>query len=153
MTSRRQTFCPDDLIAAVAPFMVGCHCPRIAGIFESEISRVYQVSYTDHPSVCLRVACGRLDEEDDAVIARTALDAGIYEKLESSGFGWSSRLVGSSLTFDNPINYPFIVVEFAGGNNLQWTDVEPSQPARNDVLEQLAEIHLQLLQCTLETST
>ena len=71
--------------------------------------------------------------------------------LEAKGFPWSPHYRGSSLTFDNPIEYPFVVLDWAEGNPLKWDDNFPSQPIRDSLLAQIAEIQQSLIMCTLET--
>lgn len=79
------------------------------------------------------------------------METRIFRTLEAKGFPWSPHYRGSSLTFDNPIEYPFVVLDWAEGNPLKWDDNFPSQPIRDSLLAQIAEIQQSLIMCTLET--
>ncbi|CEJ89231.1 hypothetical protein VHEMI05086 [[Torrubiella] hemipterigena] len=66
----------------------------------------------------------------------------IFQTLEAKGFTWFSHYRGASLTFDNPIKYPFLVLE--------WIEGSSSQPIRGTLLAQIAQIQLSLISSTLE---
>lgn len=73
-----------------------------------------------------------------------------FQILEEKGFTWVPHCYGASLTFDNPIKYPFMVLEWIEGSPLRWDDDTPSQPIRGALLAQIAEIQLSLISSTLE---
>ncbi|KAJ5712922.1 uncharacterized protein N7483_010103 [Penicillium malachiteum] len=73
------------------------------------------------------------------------------KELEEKGFEWAPRLRGHDSTFDNPIGCPFIAVTWLPDKALKWTEESPQQPLRNKILEQLAEIHITLIECTKHT--
>lgn len=73
----------------------------------------------------------------------------ILKLLEAKGFPWAPKPRGCSLAFDNPLKYPFIVLDWIEGDTLYWGEEFPSQPLRDKLLDQLAEIQMSLLERTL----
>ncbi|KAJ6786276.1 hypothetical protein PWT90_00816 [Aphanocladium album] len=150
MPSLSQNLSDEAILDAVAAFDLGGCCASVAGEFQAGECHVFRVTFSDHPSICLRVMHARARYGDEEAIRQADRDRRVYQRLESSGFAWSSRLVGASLTFDNPVGYPFLLLEFADGLRLDWSDVSPPQPARDELLMHLASIQQELLRCTWE---
>lgn len=151
--AREQDLSPDAVLEAVLSFpLSGGHNATYEGEYGEDEYHVFRVSFSDMPSVCLRVEHARR-EDDQTILDRAEAERRTYERLGEVDFHWSTRLVGASLTFDNPIRYPFLLLDFAGETRLEWSAVSPPQPARAGLLARLATIQLELIECTLETST
>ncbi|KAM3508182.1 hypothetical protein MY11210_006844 [Beauveria gryllotalpidicola] len=149
-----QNLSPDAVVEAVSSLLHdaggGCNA-TFEGAYGDDEYHVFRVSFSDMPSVCLRVEHPRHEDPPQAILDRAEGERRIYERLGRVDFHWSTRLVGASLSFANPIGYPFLVLDFAGEERLRWTDEVPRQPARAALLRRLAEIQMQLVQRTLET--
>ncbi|OAA55485.1 hypothetical protein ISF_07996 [Cordyceps fumosorosea ARSEF 2679] len=154
---REQNLSADAVIDAVQFFLDGEGCnATFEGEYGNDEYHVFRVSFSDRPSVCLRVEHPRGHrvpggEDERAICARLEGERRAYERLGAVDFHWSMRLFGASLGFDNPIGYPYMVLDFAGENRLRWSDESPGEPARSALLARLAGIQLQLIQRTLET--
>lgn len=72
------------------------------------------------------------------------------EKLAQAQFAWSPRPISYSATFANHLRYPYIITTWIDGRPLEWTDTVPEIPQRGLVLQQLAGILFELVQCTLQ---
>ncbi|KAM3475268.1 hypothetical protein MY5147_003841 [Beauveria neobassiana] len=149
-----QNLSPEAIVEAVLSILhgagSGCNA-TFEGAYGGDEYHVFRVSFSDMPSVCLRVEHARHEDAPQAILDRVEGERRMYERLGKVDFHWSTRLVGASLSFANPIGYPFLVLDFAGEERLRWTDEVPRQPARAALLRRLAEIHMQLVQRTLET--
>ncbi|KAM3471273.1 hypothetical protein MY8738_009396 [Beauveria namnaoensis] len=149
-----QNLSPEAIVEAVSSILhgagSGCNA-TFEGAYGGDEYHVFRVSFSDMPSVCLRVEHARHEDAPQAIIDRVEGERRMYERLGKVDFHWSTRLVGASLSFANPIGYPFLVLDFAGEERLRWTDEVPRQPARAALLRRLAEIQMQLVQRTLET--
>ncbi|ATY61855.1 kinase-like domain [Cordyceps militaris] len=150
---REQNLTADAVLDAVLAFVGGASHPTYEGAYGNDEWQVLRVSFSDRPSVCLRVEHPRHhhDESAASILARADAERRVYERLGAVDFHWSTRLVGASLSFDNPVGYPFLVLDFAGEHRLRWTDDSPPEEQRPPLLARLARIQLQLLQRTLET--
>ncbi|KAM3455417.1 hypothetical protein MY3296_002397 [Beauveria thailandica] len=149
-----QNLSPEAIVEAVSSILHdaggGCNA-TFEGAYGGDEYHVFRVSFSDMPSVCLRVEHPRHEDAPQAILDRADGERRMYERLGKVDFHWSTRLVGASLSFANPIGYPFLVLDFAGEERLRWTDEVPRQPARAALLRRLAEIQMQLVQRTLET--
>lgn len=139
---------PTDILAAVAELGVGGNGAFIDGEFNGGECRVFKISFNDQTSIAVRVP--HHTNNDDDIIAMLQIEVHILRMLEAKGFHWSPRCCGFSLTFDNPIKYPFIVLTWVEGSPLTWDDNFPPQPLRGVLLDKVASIQLSLIQCTLE---
>ncbi|TQV92094.1 hypothetical protein V2A60_004394 [Cordyceps javanica] len=148
----QQDLRPEAVLEAVLSFLDGGGCnATFEGEYGNDDYRVFRVSFSDLPSVVLRVEHPRHGEAAQAILDRAESERRMYDRLGTVDFHWSTRLVGASLSFDNPIRYPFLVLDFAGEDRLRWSDASPPEPARGNLLARLAGIQLQLIQRTLET--
>ncbi|OAA39332.1 Protein kinase-like domain protein [Beauveria brongniartii RCEF 3172] len=140
---------PAAICAALSDLHLGGSDPFVDGEFQGGECRIFKISFKDRSSLSVRVNHPlHLSQQD--VIANVDMDTRIFRTLEEKGFPWSPRYRAASLTFDNPINYPFVVLDWAEGVLLQWDDDSPSQPIRDTFLAQLAAIQLSLVTCTME---
>ncbi len=81
-------------------------------------------------------------------------EVSILKRLETSGFSWSPRLLGYDSGFETPIRFPYIVLRLIKGMPLEWSDTTPThQESRNNILQQMVDIILELAHCTMESST
>ncbi|KID62145.1 uncharacterized protein G6M90_00g051620 [Metarhizium brunneum] len=144
-----QNLDPKAICAAVSHLQLGGNEAFVAGEFHGGECRIFKVSFKDHPSLSVRVGHSN-QENQQGVIANVEMETHIFRTLEAKGFSWSPRYRGASLTFDNPIRYPFMVLDWAEGCPLKWDDNFPAKPVRDAILSQIAEIQLSLITCTLE---
>lgn len=93
----------------------------------------------------------RVAKPPDAILDTVRYEAMMLQKLGKDGFPWAPRCVAASLTFENAVRYPFVVVTWAKGRKLEWSESEPSWAPRAYVLKQLYKIQLELVDLTLET--
>ncbi|KAK4064393.1 hypothetical protein Trihar35433_7910 [Trichoderma harzianum] len=140
---------PTSILAAVAELGVGGNGAFIDGEFNGGECRIFKISFKDQASIAVRVP-HQVDDQDD-IIATVQIEVSILQMLQEKGFQWPPRCCGSSLTFDNPIKYPFIVLTWVEGSPLTWDDNFPPQPLRGVLLDKIALIQLSLIKCTLES--
>ncbi|KAK0762902.1 hypothetical protein N5P37_004426 [Trichoderma harzianum] len=140
---------PTNILAAVAELGVGGNGAFIDGEFNGGECRIFKLSFKDQASIVVRVP-HQVDDQDD-IIAIVEVEVRILQMLEAKGFQWSPRCCGSSLTFDNPIKYPFTILTWVEGSPLSWDDNFPPQPLRGVILGQIASIQLSLITSTLES--
>jgi hypothetical protein len=72
-------------------------------------------------------------------------EAELRLSIEKNKIGGIPRLITYSATFNNPARFPYMVVEWAEGTQLRWTESCPALPQRNKVIRSVAHIVLNLL--------
>jgi hypothetical protein len=143
---------PKNILAAVSQLGIGGKFPFFDGEFHGGECRVFKLSFKDEASVAVRVPHATNESNHDDTIAIVQMEVRILETLEAKGFLWAPRCLGASLTFDNPVKHPFIVLTWAEGLPLSWDEHFPSQPVRDALLGQIASIQLSLINSTLQDS-
>ena len=111
------------------------------GEFSGGECRVFKLSFNDEASVAVRVPHPTDDSSHDDTIATVQIEVRILRTLEAKDLLWAPRCRGVSLTFDNPIKHPFIVLTWAEGLPLRWDEHFPSRPLRDALLGRIASIH------------
>lgn len=144
-----QNLDPEAIRAALCQLQLGGTDPFVDGEFQGGECRIFKVRSKDCPSLSMRVRHPNQGIHQHA-IEIVDMEARIFQALEAQGFSWTPRYRGASLTFNNPIKYPFIVLDWVEGFPLKWNDGYPLQPIRDALLAQMAEIQLSLITCTLE---
>lgn len=88
-----------------------------------------------------------------AMIAeRVANETRMLRRLREENFAWAPQLLGCHWWFDNPIQWPFVVVSWIEGSPMLWTDTHPAMSLRRPFLMDLYRIQEKLISATLETS-
>jgi hypothetical protein len=78
-------------------------------------------------------------------------EVSILKRLQTSGFSRSPRLLGYNSGFDNPIGFPYLVLSWFEGTQLEWSDtIPPQRESRNKIIRQMVDIILELADCTKE---
>ncbi|KND86390.1 hypothetical protein TOPH_08994 [Tolypocladium ophioglossoides CBS 100239] len=139
-----------NILAAVSQLKIGGNSPFFDGEFNGGECRVFKLSFEDQASVAVRVRHPTDDSSHDDTIAIVQTEFRILQTLEAKGFHWAPRCRGASLTFDNPVKHPFIVLTWVEGFPLFWDEDLPPRPLRDALLSQIASIQLSLITCTLE---
>jgi serine/threonine protein kinase len=142
-------FEPHKIFAAVKSTGTVGAGPFLDGEFHGGECRVLKLSFKDEASVAVRVLHPKNSSHDN-IIATVQSEVHVLKELEGKGFPWAPRCLGASLTFDNPIEHPFVVLTWAEGFPLDWDEHHPPQTLRNRLLDQIASIQLCLIQCTLQ---
>ena len=149
VTQGAQNLNPEAICAALSGLKIGGSDSFVDSEIQGGECRIFKISFKDHPSVSMRVNHPFHGSQQDAV-DNVDMETRIFRTLEAKGFPWSPRYRAASLTFDNPINYPFVVLDWAEGFPLKWDDSFPPQPIREALLAKLAKIQLSLVTYTLE---
>lgn len=144
---------PKNILVAVSQIGIVGHCPFLAGELCGGECRVFKLSFGNEASVAVRVPHPDDNNSHDNTIATLQTEVNILKTLEAKGFLWAPRCLGTSLTFDNPIKHPFIVLTWAEGDPLNWDECFPPRPIRDYLLGQIASIQQSLIQCTLQNGT
>ena len=108
--SAAQNVSPEAIYAALSALGLGGSDPTIDGKFQGGESRIFKVSFKDHQSLSVRVRHPR-QENPQVIIDTVEMETRVFCKLETQGFRWSPRYRGACLSFDNPIRYPFMVLD------------------------------------------
>ncbi|KAJ5697307.1 hypothetical protein N7488_010991 [Penicillium malachiteum] len=149
------TFHEENIPLAVSEIRADGQVPVTSEQFAGINYRVFKVEFTTNESWAIRVPLvsnlRRKYWSPDFLSYMVDNEARILKELEEKGFGWAPRVRGHDSTFDNPIGCPFIAVTWLPGNYLEWAEESPQQPFRNKILEQPAEIHISLIECTKYT--
>ncbi|CAK7275655.1 hypothetical protein SEPCBS57363_006819, partial [Sporothrix epigloea] len=122
-----------DIFAAVSELGIGGPVPSLDAEFNGGQCRVYKLSFQDHESVAVRVPLRMTTTERDGIIYALRSELQTLQILETTGFPWAPRCRASSLTFDNPLKLPFLVLTWAEGSQLRWDNDFPPRPLRDNV--------------------
>jgi hypothetical protein len=152
-SNERQTFKVENIFTALSRLGISGEAPYLDGEFRGGQCRVFKVSFQDAASLAVRVPL-YMDNAGgpDAKIEALQMELRNLQALEAKSFPWSPRCCGQSLTFDNAVEHPFLVLSWLDGVQLSWDENVPPRPVRDKVLEQMASIQLALIECTLEHS-
>jgi hypothetical protein len=151
VANERQTFQEKNIFAALSHLGIGGEALRLDGEFRGGQCHIFKVDFQNTTSLAVRVplymdSTGSPDVKIEAL--RTEMRN--LEALEVKGFPWSPRCRGQSLTFNNAVKHPFLVLSWLDGAALSWSEDFPPQLVRDKVLRQMAAIQLALIECTLE---
>jgi hypothetical protein len=152
------TLDPSAIFAALSTLGLGGASPSLDAVFSGGEHHTYKLTFRDHESLAVRVPIytgivGSISSTPEDVIDTVRHEERILRTLEDAGFPWSPRCKGSSLTFENEIGSPFLVLTWADGSQLYWVDSLPPHPLREKVLGEIASIQASLIECTLKTGT
>lgn len=152
-------FRPENIAVAVSAFWHDAEVPRVMEQYMAGGQcRIYKVEFADE-SWSLRIPHVHCDlngyitaDDEDFILKSLEDERDIIQEVAKSGFLWSPKLLGFSLTFQNDIGRPFLLLSWIEGSPLRWTDTDPPRHVRDEILTQIAEIHMSLIECTQEFS-
>jgi aminoglycoside phosphotransferase (APT) family kinase protein len=152
------TIDPSALFAAVSALGIGGTAPSVDAVFSGGEHHTYKLTFKNHESLAVRVPLytgivGSISSTPEDVIDTVRHEMRTLEMLEEKGFKWAPRCLGGSLTFENEIGSPFLVLTWVEGETLRWDDELPPSPQREKVLGEIAGIQASLIECTLKTGT
>lgn len=151
MTSiENSDFEPKNIFAAISQLGIRGEAPSLGGEFRGGQCQVYELRFQDQESLAVRVPLHMNVDSQDEKIHALETELQNLQILETKGFPWAPKCRGHSLTFDNPVKHPFIVLTWIEGSKLAWNENFPQKPLRDRLLSQMASIQLSLIECTLE---
>ncbi|KAJ5897328.1 hypothetical protein N7504_007616 [Penicillium tannophilum] len=139
----------DGILLATNQFRTDGQVPALSDSFKTFRFQVFKVDFEDGESWAIRVPTVS-PSFPGLIVYLIEAEARALTELKGKGFKWAPRLKGCDLTFENPIGHPFIATTWIPGTQLVWTDDSPSRSIRDKVLEQLATIQAELIECTQE---
>ena len=92
-------------------------------------------------------------DHDDAKINALCTELHTLQTLQEKGFPWAPRCRGSSLSFNNAVRHPFMLLTWVNGVTLPWDETVPARAVRDKVLTQMAAIQLALIEYTYKDGT
>ncbi|KAI1909705.1 hypothetical protein LOZ39_004977 [Ophidiomyces ophidiicola] len=144
---QQQSFYENAIPIAISELRSDKQIPTLCQYFDGGQCRVFKVIFTDGESWAVRVPLFAHASQNN-VIQLLMSEAHILEELGLAGFSWAAKLQACSFTFHNAIRYPFIALTWIPGNQLSWSDEFPTRPIRNKILDQVAKLHISLIECT-----
>ena len=92
--------------------------------------------------LCLRVPRTPVADASQMVLAEVLF----RRSMEREGVPFCQGLLGHDVSSDNPIGRPFLVLVWADGVQLEWSDTYPSdQRHRDNIIAAIAEYNVKLL--------
>jgi hypothetical protein len=148
----RQRFDVKTIIAALSELGIDAEGAYLDDEFRGGQCHVFKINAPKNISLAVRVPLYMGSSEcSDAKVEALKTELRILKTLEAKEFPWAPRCLGESLTFDNSVQHPFLVLSWIDGAALVWSEENPPRSVRDKVLAQLATIQLALVECTLET--
>ena len=145
-------FHEENISIAISQFRYDHQVPNLCRHYDGGQCRVFKVDFVEGESWAVRVPIFVREASRDAIINLVQCEVNILRELENKGFRWAAKLRGCSLTFDNAVGYPFVVLTWIPGSPLSWSEDFPPRPFRDKILNQVAMIHVSLIECTKEDS-
>ncbi len=110
---------------------------------------IYAIKCSDETIWAVRVPIPLANLPIEELSGGVQTEVGILKRLELDGFRWSPKVLGFHTGFANPIAFPYIVYTWIEGTPLIWSDtLPPHRNFRDRILEQMAEIILELADCS-----
>ncbi|KAM5468048.1 hypothetical protein MferCBS49748_003576 [Microsporum ferrugineum] len=111
--------------------------------------QIYRLGFSDDADWAIRIPIHLSSYSEEEVISMLMTEIKILKHLENCRFPWSLKVIGYDVTFNNPVGFPFLVLNWIPGESLSWTATTPKRRAdRERVLDQLAKIMISLISCT-----
>lgn len=93
-------------------------------------------------------------EECDVITTTIEAEITTLVTLQGGKFPWSPRPITYSINFDNPVNFPYMILSWIDGKPMQWNDQIPiSSHVRESVSRQLTQIMVRLALVTEKPGT
>lgn len=149
--SSQAAFCAEHIPIAVSAFRADGARPVISLFRDGGQSRVFKADFASgEESWAVRVPIHVRSASQDAIVQFLTGEYEILQEVAVEALPWAPKCHGSSLTFENLVGFPFLVLSWIEGSPLRWTATHPPRPIRDKVLAQLASFHVFLIECTLE---
>ncbi|KAK5651099.1 hypothetical protein OQA88_13281 [Cercophora sp. LCS_1] len=151
---QRQFFKSENILAAISALGINSEGFFLDSEFRGGQCHIFKLSPpadagVDTETLAMRVPAYMDPGCRDAKIdLRTELRT--LQTLQEKGFPWAPRCRGSSLSFDNAVRHPFVLLTWVDGVELSWDENVPARAVRDKVLAQMAAIQLTLIECTQE---
>lgn len=142
----------ENIPFAISQIRFDHQVPTLSSHHDGGQCRVFRVNFVDGKSWAVRVPLFVRNLSRETIIDLVQCEADILRDLENKGFHWAPKLQGCSLTFDNAVGYPFIALTWIPGSPLSWSEGFPTRSFRDKILNQVAIIHVSLIECTKENS-
>ncbi|PMD54947.1 uncharacterized protein K444DRAFT_596730 [Hyaloscypha bicolor E] len=115
---------------------------------------IYAVQFPDAATWAVRIPVHASHLPPESITNFVETEVSILKRLQTSGFSRSPRLLGYNSGFDNPIGFPYLVLSWFEGTQLEWSDtIPPQRESRNKIIRQMVDIILELADCTKELRT
>ncbi|KAK2802082.1 hypothetical protein FQN51_004992 [Onygenales sp. PD_10] len=145
-------FMEENLSFAISQLRSDHQVPNLSTHYDGGQCRVFRVDFMDGESWAVRVPLFVRNASREAIVGLVQCEANVLRELEIKDFRWAAKLRGCSLTFDNDVGYPFVALTWIPGSPLSWSDDVPPRTVRDKILNQMAVIHVSLIECTKENS-
>ncbi|KAI2091697.1 hypothetical protein LOZ36_000785 [Ophidiomyces ophidiicola] len=129
---QQQSFYENAIPIAISELRSDKQISTLCQYFDGGQCRVFKVIFTDGESWAVRVPLFAHASQNN-VIQLLMSEAHILEELGLAGFSWAAKLQACS-------------------NQLSWSDEFPTRPIRNKILDQVAKLHISLIECTKEAT-
>lgn len=148
-----QTFHPDNIPVAISVFRPDGEVPILNERYmDGGQCRIFKVDFSDGKSWSVRIPIHIQSDSQGSIISILRGEQDVLQNINATDFAWAPKHLGSSFTFENLVGYPFIILSWTEGSPLLWSDNYPPRPVRNKILDQVAKIHVSLIDCTKENS-
>jgi hypothetical protein len=148
-----QTFHSENIPAAISTFLPNSEVPVLNERYmDGGQCRIFKVDFLNGESWSVRIPIHLQSDSQGAIINALRREQEVLQEIGGKYFPWAPKHHGSSLTFENVVGYPFIVLSWIEGSPLLWTANYPLRPIRNKILGQVAKIQMSLIEHTKENS-
>ncbi len=150
-----QFFKSENVLAAISALGINSEGFFLDGEFRGGQCHIFKLSQPanaggDTETLAMRVPVYMDRGCRDAKIDVLSTELRTLQTLQEKGFPWAPRCRGSSLSFDNAVRHPFVLLTWVDGVKLFWDESVPARAVRDKVLTQMAAIQLTLIECTQE---
>lgn len=118
---------------------------------------IYAFQYSDGSRCAVKIPiymAHKTPQEQSAITATVDAEIATLEYLSKKKFAWSPQPITYSSNFQNPLEFPYMILTWMDGYPLEWNERVPrTLKIRESVLKQVAYIMLDLARVTEERGT
>ena len=148
---QRQFFTQENLLAAISALGIDPEGFFLDSQFRGGQCHIFKLSRPVNARGDLENLAVRAPvymEGCDAKVCDLRKELDTLQTLKEKRFPWAPCCLGSSLSFDNAVQHPFVVLTWIEGTALCWDENVPVRAVRDKVLAQMAAIQVSLIECT-----
>ncbi|KAM5451766.1 hypothetical protein MaudCBS49596_003594 [Microsporum audouinii] len=150
-----KNFCPENIPIAIQKFrneddeLARFKSNTLTQPLSGGQCQIYRLGFSDDADWAIRIPIHLSSYSEEEVVSILMTEIKILKHLENCRFPWSPKVIGYDVTFDNPVGFPFLVLNWIPGEPLSWTATTPKRRVdRERVLDQVAKIMISLISCT-----
>ncbi|KAM5447690.1 hypothetical protein McanMca71_006028 [Microsporum canis] len=125
-----KNFCPENIPIAIQKFrneddeLARFKSNTLTQPLSGGQCQIYRLGFSDDADWAIRIPIHLSSYSEEEVVSILMTEIKILKHLENCRFPWSPKVIGYDVTFDNPIGFPFLVLNWIPGEPLSGSALE-----------------------------